>query len=278
MANGTLEIEIAEDQPTNGKKRLKKSSIPLHQVQPVLDRINRNSRLISESHLSNLLARNVLILGMEVACSYCDQKTWFTLEQLGVKLKCQRCLREFDFPLTAPHRNTWSYRVQGPFAIEDYAHGAYCVAAALEFLGHSLGKEECTWIPSFKLCSKSGGKVLAEADFGAFIRPSRFSHLTSPVLIFGECKMFGDFDTRDYKRMKALASLFPGAIISFCTLKSVLTNSEKSSLAALARKGRKSLKTGRWQNPVLVLTKSELLGQFKWGSFIEDYPQDFAKR
>jgi hypothetical protein len=124
MANGTLEVEISENQPTSEKRRLKKSSIPLHQIQPVLDRINRDNKFISDSHLSNLLSRDVLILGMEVACSYCDQKTWFSLEQLAVKLKCQRCLRDFDFPLTAPHKNTWSYRVQGPFAIEDYAHGA----------------------------------------------------------------------------------------------------------------------------------------------------------
>ena len=90
---------------------------------------------IAENTLSALLARNVLTLGMDVLCSECGQTTWFALEHLGPKLKCGRCLREFDFPLTEPQKIPWSYRVQGPFAVENFAHGAYCVAFALLFLG-----------------------------------------------------------------------------------------------------------------------------------------------
>jgi len=175
-----------------------------------------------------LLGSNVLTLGMEVACSHCGQTSWFALEQLGTRLKCQRCLREFGFPLTAPHKNIWSYRVQGPFAVEDYANGAYCVATALQFLADEVSSGECTWIPSFKLRSKSGARIEAEADFGAFIRPGRFSDLANPLLIFGECKTFGDFESPDCQRMRTLAKLFPGAIISFCTLKNALTDSEKT--------------------------------------------------
>jgi hypothetical protein len=165
--------------------------------------------------------------------------------------------------------------VQGPFAVEDYAHGAYCVAIALQFLVEEVSRE-CTWIPSFMLRTKSGGPIKAEADFGAFVRPSGFSHLTDPVLIFGECKTFGDFDSRDYQRMNTLAKLFPGAIICFCTLKDELTKPEKARIAALARQGRKSLKTGQRRNPVLVLTRTELLGQFKLRRFTDDYPAQFS--
>jgi hypothetical protein len=117
----------------------------------------------------------------------------------------------------------------------------------------------------------------AEADFGAFIAQGEFSNLTSPVLVFGECKTFGDFDSRDYRRMRTLAKLFPGAIICFCTLKNALTKSEETRIAALARQGRKSLRTGLQQNPVLVLTGTELLGQFKPESFMTDYPSKFSK-
>jgi hypothetical protein len=197
------------------------------------------------------------------------------LDQLGTKLKCSRCLREFDFPLTTPHKNTWSYRVQGPFAVEDYAHGAYCVAIALQFLVEEVSRE-CTWMPSFRLHTKDGGLIKAEADFGAFVRPSGFGYLTDPVLIFGECKTFGDFDSRDYERMRTLSKSFPGAVICFCTLKDALTKSEKARIAALARQGRKSLKTGQHRNPVLVLTRTELLGQFKLGQLADDYPSQFA--
>jgi hypothetical protein len=277
MANGTLEIEIS-DTPNamSGRRRLRKASIPLHQLRQLLLQINDKNSEIAKNHLSALLARNVLVLGMEVPCTHCDNHTWFALEQLGSALKCERCLREFPFPLTAPHRNTWSYRVQGPFAVEDFAHGAYCVATALHFLTHHVSRE-CTWVPSFTLRAKNEGAIQAEADFGAFLRPSGLSDLTSPMLVLGECKTFGDFDGRDYQRMATLARLFPGAILCFCTLRPALTSSEKRKIAQIARQGRKSLKTGQRQNPVLVLTRTELLGQFKLGSFIEDYPGQFSK-
>jgi hypothetical protein len=199
MANGTLEVEISEEnQPENPKRRLRKSSVPLWQVQQLLNRINNNNALIGENHLSALRGSNVLTLGMEVACSHCEQLTWLGLEQLRTKLKCQRCLREFDFPLATPQRNTWSYRVQGPFAVENFANGAYSVATALQFLAKEMGSE-CTWIPSFRLISKSAPPL--EADFGAIVGQAKFSNLTSPVLVFGECKTFGEFDTKDYRRM-----------------------------------------------------------------------------
>jgi hypothetical protein len=277
MAGGVLEVELSgDDQSGTEKRKLRKSSIPLWQIQQILSRANDGNAYIAENHLAGLLKNNVLVLGMEVPCSECEQTTWFALNQLSTTLKCSRCLREFDFPLTRPHKNTWSYRVQGPFAVEDYANGAYCVAAALHFLVEEVSRE-CTWVPSFKLQRKDGSCLDAEADFGAFIRPGGFSQLTDPLLIFGECKTFGEFDSRDYRRMVALAKLFPGAVISFCTLRDGLTKKEKARIAALARQGRRSLKTGQRRNPVLVLTGTELLGQFKPGGFINDYPAQFSK-
>jgi hypothetical protein len=277
MANGTLEVDVSgENQSGSERRRLRKASVPLRQIQQLLNRAHNDNGYISENHLSGLLSSNILILGMEVPCSECEQTTWFALDQLSTTLKCSRCLREFDFPLTKPHKNTWSYRVQGPFAVEDYAHGAYCVAIALQFLVDEVSRE-CTWIPSFKLRSKTRVLVEAEADLGAFVRPGGFSDLTDPVLIFGECKTFGGFDSRDYKRMRTLAKLFPGSIICFCTLKDKLTNAEKARIAALARQGRKSLKAGQRRNPVLVLTRTELLGQFKLGRFTDDYPSQFSQ-
>jgi hypothetical protein len=276
MANGTLEVEASgEDQSGSEKRRLRKGSVPLWKIHQLLKRAHDDNAYISENHLTALLRSNVLILGMEVSCSECEQTTWFALDQLGTQLKCSRCLREFAFPVTAPHKNTWSYRVQGPFAVEDYAHGAYCVAIALQFPVEEVSSE-CTWMPSFRLHTKNEGLIRAEADFGAFVRPSGFGHLTDPVLIFGECKTFGDFDSRDYERMKTLSKLFPGAVICFCTLKDALTKPEKARIAALARQGRKSLKTGQHRNPVLVLTRTELLGQFKLGQFTDDYPPQFS--
>jgi hypothetical protein len=77
--------------------------------------------------------------------------------------------------------------------------------------------------------------------------------------------------------METLASLAPGAVLCFCTFRGELTNSEKTQIARLARRGRKAFKTGQEMNPVLILTKNELFGQFKLGRFSDDYPDKFAK-
>lgn len=277
MANGTLEVEVAESDDSNARRKLRKASIPLYRIQQLLREVNNKDPKIADNHLASLLASNVLILGMEVPCSHCEHKTWFDLDNLSSNLKCERCLRQFNFPLTTPHRNVWSYRVQGPFAVEDFANGAYSVATAIHLLANNISRE-CTWIPSFKLRAANASEPKAEADFAVFLRPVGFSHLTDPMLIFGECKTFGDFDSRDCKRMTSLAKLFPGAIICFCTLKSALTGSEKRKIAQLTRLGRRSLKTGQQQNPVLVLTRAELIGQFKLGGFYGDYPPQFVKQ
>jgi hypothetical protein len=275
MANGTLEVEVTGEEDSK-KRRLRKGSVPLFQIRDVLKRARQNNPFIAENTLSALLGSDVLALGMDVLCSECGQTTWFALEHLGPKLKCGRCLREFNFPLTEPQKNSWSYRVQGPFAVENFAHGAYCVAFGLLFLAEKVSRE-CTWIPSFKLRRAGPGLIDAEADFGAFVKPGRFSHFTDPVLFLGECKTFGEFDSQDYRRMKTLAKLFPGAATCFCTLRRELTATEKKKIAALARRGRKTLKTGQWKNPVLVLTGHELLGQFKGGAFTDGYPSQFVK-
>jgi len=91
--------------------------------------------------------------------------------------------------------------------------------------------EEPPWIPSFTLRSLNGGPIQSEADFAAFLRPSSFSDLTNPMLVLGECKTFGEFDSRDYRRMTGLAKSFPGAILCLCTLRAALTSSEKRRMA-----------------------------------------------
>ena len=101
-----------------------------------------------------------------------------------------------------------------------------------------------------------------------FLRPTRFSYFRGPLLVFGECKTFGDFEERDFQRARDLARLFPGAMLCFGTLKEALNHSEKKEIAKIARKGRTHLKNGQQSNPVLVLTRVELFGQFKLGGFL----------
>ena len=56
-------------------------------------------------------------------------------------------------------------------------------------------------------------------------------------------------------------SVFPVRCCALPLSTQELTSIEKKAIGRLARKGRRSLRTGQQMNPVLVLTKTELLGQ-----------------
>ena len=266
LAHGDLEIEVAEDEPSR-KRKVRTTSAPYPQIREVLMRANGGNADGAASLLSALVRRNVLKLGMRLGCTDCSQTSWYSLEELSSNLKCPRCMREFELPVDIPPQAGWAYRVLGPFAVENFAFGSYCVAAALQFLVEEVAQAS-TWIPSFTM-SRAG--VDFEADFGMFFRPTRFSHVKGPLLIFGECKTFGTFAERDFRRARALARLFPGAVLCFATLRGALTVAEKREMSRIARSGRAPHKTGQQTNPVLVLTRIELLGQFKIGKFTEDY-------
>jgi hypothetical protein len=222
------------------------------------------------NHLKGLLRSNVLKLGMRLACTECSHKSWYGLEDLAATLKCPRCLRQFNLPVDSPPQTEWAYRVLGPFAVGDFALGSYCVAMALQFLAEEVGRAS-TWIPSFKMSRPGHPDLDTEADFGMFLQPSIYSNITSPFLILGECKTFGAFEDKDFKRVRDLAQLFPGSVLCFATLRNTLTDAEKRKISRIVQAGRASWKTGRERNPVLVLTGTELFGQFKIGKFIADY-------
>ena len=167
-----------------------------------------------------------------------------------------------SFPIVKPvSENKWHLRTIGPFSVEHYAQGGYCVALSLEFFGGHGLSNEMTWIPSFILKSKNEKPL--EADFGIFLSEGRIDEIKTPLVIFGECKSFKEFANTDVNRMKLLADKFPGAVIAFCTLRETLTDSEKKIIARLARRGRKHFKAEQWINPVLILTGIELFSDFE---------------
>jgi hypothetical protein len=77
--------------------------------------------------------------------------------------------------------------------------------------------------------------------------------------VFGECKTYGEFGTKDFDRMRYLAKAFPGSVLVFSTLRKALKPREIASIARIAKAGRKHWKANRPINPVLILTGTELL-------------------
>jgi hypothetical protein len=147
-----------------------------------------------DRHLAALTRCNVLRLGMALKCDSCFNTSWFSLEDLRQTLNCPRCLTEFSFPAGVPPSNAWAYRVLGPFATSNFAHGAYCVVAAMHFIEETIA-HKATMIPSFEM--KKNGQTEFEADFGAFMTMGAFSQITTPYLVLGECKSFNRFEDKD---------------------------------------------------------------------------------
>jgi hypothetical protein len=270
MAHGDVEIEIEPDDPKR-KRSVRAYAIPRQQILALLSRACGSSN-IGNNLLASLLSLKILVVGLRLQCPECKQNTWYRLADIDPSLRCERCLQIFDFPAADPPRDVWAYRVNGPFAIENYAQGAYCVAFALHFIDEQLA-DGTSWVPSVSLTGNGASDL--EADFVVFLRPRIFSQIAEPFVIFGECKSFNCFEPKDVRRMEAIASRFPGAVLCFATLNQQLTSAEKKAISRLARKGRRHLRTGQQINPVLILTKAELLGRGGLDGIAENWPLRF---
>lgn len=276
LAHGDLELELPDSDPGK-KRRVRTAAAPEAQIREVLGRVSGGDAAVARNYLKALVDCHALRLGMRLQCPECQEHTWYGMGELDVTLTCARCLQLFQFPQSKPPRDAWAYRVAGPFAVENLSHRAYSVLMAVQFLVDHLA-EASTWVPSFTLTRNGGTRPETEADFAMFVRPGQFTKFTDPVLVISECKSFGSFEHRDFARMRKIAKLFPGAVLCFCTFVEELSPFEKRRIAQITRAGRRPLKTGRQANPVLVLTRAELFGQFDAEGFGHRYPSAFVER
>lgn len=257
MASGHIETEYTDPAESGRVRRARGNLASVAGMLGRLASIRHGNHTIARNHLARLVERRVLQLGGRLQCSHCSQWNWFPLSALREELTCERCLERFEFPLASPPKDPWYYRTIGPFAVENFAQGAYSALLAFQFFEHS-SFSQATITPSFELVDSAGGKL--EADFGMFWQRSEFS-AEEPLLILGECKSYGRFKRHDVLRMRTLGDAFPGAVLAFCTLRPELSSEEKRWIGSLAMRGRKSIGEGRWRNPVLMLTATELFSE-----------------
>lgn len=210
----------------------------------------------------------VLRLGIAARCSHCTKENWYSLDDIADVIRCERCLKTFDFPQgRKPSKDAWKYRVVGPFATPHYAQGGYAVALTLRFLAHEIGSiPELTWTTGLEL--KLGPETL-ETDFfmwhgkHAFTRNAR-----DPALLVGECKSFGTelFKTKDAARLRRLGELFPNAFLVAATMKDSFSARETKTLRALCRWGWRRRTGQRQPSRLIILTGHEL---FAIGPFLQ---------
>lgn len=202
-----------------------------------------------------LTEMQVFRLGLEIQCSTCSMNSWYSIKDADYELQCPHCLGDFSIRSRPPADLKWSYRTFGPFSLPYQAMGVYAVLLTLRFFSsHSLLDGATTPVMSFE-AKKDGLNI--EADLGLFFQSSRLWK-GKVETIFAECKTYNEFEKRDIERMETLAANFRGAVLVFSTLRKELTSNEKTMLRAFVNKGRKNYKAEKPNNPVIILTGTEL--------------------
>ena len=234
---------------------------------PAKDWVNlikgRKARSYQSLDLEHFTKANVLLLGLETQCTNCMNRNWDAVDRLGYFLTCKRCLKPYPFPQGASsNERLWTYRVAGPFSVQDYAKGAYGAVMALQTLSELDSHfRSINFITAVEI-EVEGKKI--EADYIAFHQADAFESQYDPTLILGEAKSFGQGDLikpKDIARLKDLALRFPGSFLAVSVLRNEFTDTEKALLRTLVRWTRKLGANGGPRNRVLLLTGQELLRQ-----------------
>jgi hypothetical protein len=234
-------------------------------VQPELERDLeigevKNRLSASGGWYDYFVEKGIFRVGIRARCPHCLRNSWFPLQGMSEHLTCPRCLQEFQ-AVNNLTLGKWTYKTSGPFSVPAYAEGAYAVLLSVDFFcGQSLGTLRTTPLLSFK--AEAPQKTALEADFALLWEESVYGE-ERDGMIFGECKTYGEFEKKDYDRMRYLAKAFPGAVLVFSTLRKSLKPGEIRQISRIARAGRAYWKADRPLNPVLILTGTELLSLHK---------------
>ncbi len=258
--------KITEDTDNDKQKEYLGRTVEFNALKAEIHEMDQINDAWKTKLLESLLKYNVIKLGLEVKCSICEHRNWYAIDSLRYELTCENCITKFSFPEENPSNRkiNWCYRVIGPFSKPDYAQGAYTSALALRFFKEldSGLSSSLTWSTSLNMKFESGKNT--EADFILWYQRKRIIENDYGVeLVFGESKSFANdsFEENDVKNMKDLALEFPGSILVFATMKSQLSQGEKSKISTLAKWGRGNTPSGLTRAPVIILTATELFSQ-----------------
>jgi hypothetical protein len=206
----------------------------------------------------SLVSMGAFKIGLRVRCTECQRQSWFPLESVRDTFTCPKCLTTFP-AIGNLGDSKWCYKTAGPFSVPRYAEGAYAVLLSLQLFGDHKLRIGVTPVMSF--AAEAPDKKELEADFALFWQQTIFGEETNGLL-FGECKSYGQFEKKDYDRMRYLAKMFPGAVLVFSTLRKTLSPTEIVEIGKITKAGRKYWKAERPLNAVLILTGTELFGDF----------------
>ena len=227
--------------------------------------IARNKRKIGRKiEIKDLVNNNVMRLGVETYCEYCKNSNWVGLDILDYKITCERCLNQYPFPQhdIMPNSRNWRYRVIGPFAVPDFARGAYSALLSIRVLSE-LGNHMRSITFSTALCLNIAQKSL-EVDYACLWTHDNFDNYDDPQIIFGEAKSFGSnvITEKEIEKFILLAEKMPGAIFVFSILRSKFESSEIKLLKQFNNYILNINRKTKKESAIILLTETELLFDF----------------
>ena len=210
-----------------------------------------------------LIDSNALQLGLEVQCTVCNKRSWYSLKNSDYELRCPECHAQFSFPQNIEDIQ-WAYRTLGAFSSSNRADGAYTMLLTFRFFTVLLDGAT-TPLMSFEI--QRAGTDPLEVDLGLFFQRSKFSKSETKI-IFAECKTFNAFEQKDIDRMTDLGNAFPGAILVFAKLTESFNDEEKALLSPLVEASWERYGKNQPYNPILILTGKELYLDLLWESHL----------
>lgn len=211
-----------------------------------------------------LIESKALQLGLQVQCTQCDKRSWYSLKNADYELRCPECHAQFFFTQNIEDIE-WEYSTLGAFSSSNQADGAYTVLLTLRFFSLLL-RGATTPLMSFEI--QRDEIELLEADLGLFYQTSKVSESETKIIL-AECKTFNAFEQNDIERMTELQNAFPGAILVFAKLTEYLNYEEKSLLLPFVEETWKRYENREPFNPVMILTGKELFLDSLWESHLD---------
>lgn len=225
--------------------------------------------------LTHYIEHNVIKVGLETDCDHCGAKNWHGLDEVSYKVRCLRCLKDYGFPQgnLKKHNNNWRYRVIGPFAVSDYAQGAYSSLLTIRFFSKKIAHGEPY---SYSAGLELIGVEKTEIDFALWVPiERRFGTNAEPRLIIGEAKSFGEnvITADDIEKLKKSANVLPDSVLVISVLKELFSEEEKNRLREFVLWAREPVGY-RPKHLVILLTGTELFPEFlesTWKDMGEPY-------
>lgn len=240
----------------------------------------RNARRpFPELNLSHYTQRNVIRLGIETDCRHCGAKNWRGLDEIGYEVKCERCLKIYDFPQAEIKNRNWKYRVVGPFAVPDFARGSYSALLTIRALSElkvTPLKDAINFSTALDLIS---GEKKCEIDFALWVEDNNNSDTYGdPKLVIGEAKSFGSqvIKEKDISQIKKAAEMLPNSIIVVSVLKENFSDAEKVLLKKFVEWARKPF-NGDPRHWVILLTGTELFAEHHITNAWKDKGEPFSQ-